>query len=302
MINGTTSSRRVAPEPVSPSLVSEVAPLDPSLSRSRQNAVSAGSHAARDAGSQAPHDAHTIAGLNVPDPRWDHVGFAEWAWNLGGAPFVPISSLRGLLSSGAAVPTRREAGPEVPFVMHPRIAIGETQLYAVLTAAFGHDDARPSETLAALLRSLSAATCDESDLVFWDHLCLDRSNAIARAGTYRLFTYCRVQTIVLDKGHAGVCTPLASTSRSDPLNHFAGTVSHCAGGTRLNELLEPTACLALASFCQRLVNAKAVETIVSLSQLMHLPRTLDTLRCERCAKLPGLFSLQRPRPTREQLI
>lgn len=118
----------------------------------------------------------------------------------------------------------------------PNTQVGGTQLFVVLSASFGRaEEQTAAETLAAVLAVLTPAVCSPDDLVYWDFLCFDASNPAARDGAYRLFTYYRVQTIVLDK------------------------IRSSENGCSLYELLQPMAYLALATFCQRIVNARGAQ-------------------------------------------
>ena len=216
-----------------------------------------------------PEDGRDGANVDVVivdgDPRWDHASFAEWAWTQRNAPFLRAGYLRELLTAALSAPSRAAglqqlaADRAAAFMYHPeRIAVGETQLFAVLTANFRNTtvgETSALETLKAFLDVLTPSVCSDDDLIFWDYLCFDFDDTKPEAtrGAYKLFTYYRVQTVVL--------------------HHIAQP----ATGHTLFDLLEPMALLALATFCQRIVNAKDVP--VDLTKMMHLPRTLDQLYC-----------------------
>jgi hypothetical protein len=89
-----------------------------------------------------------------------------------------------------------------------------------------------------------------------------------------LFTFYKIQTIVIHQ------------------------IPHGAPPRAISDLLEPMAYLALATFCQRIVNAKAFP--LDLSKMMHLPRTLDTLHCASADDFNRSISAKGA-PTRERV-
>ena len=189
--------------------------------------------------------------MSSTDPRWDAKGFHAFVQQ--SAPFLRVQHLR-TRSTGETV-------PESEFERSVADAgIEGRRLFAVLSASLADSDSvEEAEEQEALRRVLfgeaeSNPAADEDDLVFWPRLCMP--DDCDRTQLYRMFTYYRVQTIILP-----------------------------VGKPNLFQHLETMAYLALTAFSQRITNVsdKKVKAGLDFTRLVDLPKTLIECRDEEDA-------------------
>ena len=176
------------------------------------------------------------------DPRWDRAGFDGFLLE---HPFVRLGYLRSL-STPPRAGLRDVPESEMCSHLPARAGVIGVQLFAILSPSLGQPAADCAAELSAILALLVAAADD--DLLFWHHLV---APAMGEEELYRVFTHYRVQTAILVEALGCPCTVF--------------------------ERLETMAYVALATFCQRLVNDGDVRQRLSLEQLIDLPNTLASL-------------------------
>jgi hypothetical protein len=201
------------------------------------------------------------------DPRWDRASFEAYTRRY--AAFVTVGYLRQLLSGEESLPRADSFLPSVIPEAHllrgppPHESVAGQQLFSVLSPSFDQDAPNLHSEVAAVLAALDANLrlgTSDTDLVFWPRFSIDPSSPHAREGLWRMYTYYRVQLVILPALHG------------------------CARS--VFERLETMAFIALSTFCQRLVNASDphVASRVQLDDLLDLPTTL--LRCQRAGDSP----------------
>ena len=189
------------------------------------------------------------------DLRWAKDKFN--AWSMKHAPFLPVGYVRGRTTPGP-VP-----GAEFVRELPADAGIDGLKLFVVLSPSIVdpslEDEATEREALLAVLnrKSWGSQIAHDDDLVCWPRLCVKLDDAAARDELYRLFTYYRLQVVILPG-----CT--AASPKGAVFEH-----------------LESMAYLALTSFCQRIVNASDahVKAGINLARLVDLPNTLAGLEC-----------------------
>ena len=199
------------------------------------------------------------------DPRWDEDGFTDWAAKH--AFFIRKGDLQEMAQAASRKFT--EVSVHEAFKGHSPGIVG-TQLFVVISLSLVDrrlDEATELEAILAVLNEQRRGmpVADSDDLICWPRHCVGES-ADARAELYRLFTFYRVQTVILP-----------------------GTLH----GRSVFHHLETMAYLALAAFCQRIANAsdEAVKAGLDLSRLIDLPSTLDGLEIANGAEFDRVASM-----------
>ena len=222
---------------------------------------------ARPRSDQSPVETPTAKAAPSGDPRWDEHGFRAWATKH--VSFIRKGDLQDRAQGTAGSKFTKISVDEAFKGASPGIA--GKQVFAVLSLSLVHHEADEAAELEALLavlnkESLGQPIAAADDLVCWPRFCIDGDNVDARAELYRLFTFYRVQTVILP----------GATREPSIFDH-----------------LETMAYLALTAFCQRITNASdtAVKAGLDLARLIDLPNTLDGLEVANGAEFDRVASM-----------